>query len=156
VPVNKRNNDEARRHLKNLERRLDFLDERILTYVQRKGQPAEPNWDLAERGSIAWAIGIVRRWMSEDPLFDCDYTGVLADTATPEELADMLGTEARFQGKSVEIMGARAFERKGRRTIRFTLRRRSDAEVRGEDRSRPLRKVGPERSMGSGSARWLE
>lgn len=55
-----------------LERRLEFLDERINSRVERVGFSGKESWDVAEAYALEWALGIARKAIETGQIDDLE------------------------------------------------------------------------------------
>ncbi len=137
VPIKRRNTAVNRKRVRTLGRRLEYLDERIAEY-DLGFMDGDPAWDRAERAALQWALEKAQEWIDADPLFEILWSCErFPEEATLENLIDLLGSRAEYQGEDVEIVGAHFDPRRdGHQVVRLILRPLA---------SDPLRSVSPER-----------
>ncbi len=122
-PIKRRNTAVNRKRVKTLERRLEYLDERIEEYDELYTE-GDPGWDRAERAAVRWALEKAQEWIAADPLFEILWSREqFPEEATLENLIDLLGSRAEYQGEDVEIVGAHFDARRnGHQVVRLALR----------------------------------
>lgn len=118
--VPRRANRQNRRRLDTLQRMLrraeEGLEDGLFAYK-------DANRLAAEIAALRWAVQVAEAWVDEDPLFDVEWRSDFTDSATLQDILDMLGTAVIYRGAAHEVLEVEFVRRdEPGQTVRLALR----------------------------------